>query len=243
MYVSGNPMKCGDPTGHGEECEWVCFETEDGTHCELICLDLDELGDPFSNGETADTVPVFTFQTSESSNPLLAPWVFPVLPADSESPAPESPPDFDSPQPDGAPCPPPDIPGLDPEKWEWKNDWPDGGRGYKHPDLPPGIPYRPDKGYKNRPGTDGEDPHWHYPGGYFPKDKNWGRPGQRKGPRTLDPSTVAYVGAGVLIVGGVAVIAFDIATFPTGEGVLGFAMITEAIRQMTMVQQVAPALP
>ena len=46
---------------------------------------------------------------------------------------------------------------------------------------------------------------------------------------TTPEPDIGYALTSLLIVGGIAVIIFDVATFPSGEGMIGIAMITKAI--------------
>ena len=112
-------------------------------------------------------------------------------------PHPDAPPDYSNTPRDETP-PPPHVDGLPDEGWEW-GVWPGLGKGYRNNQDPNGTVWRPDFGYTNRPGTEGEMPHWHgrVPGEQgegltFPGDNKWGRPGQRTQPGVFNRETGRY---------------------------------------------------
>jgi RHS repeat-associated protein len=102
---------------------------------------------------------------------------------EDDIPQPDAPPDSQHPLPNGHPAPP-HIPGLPDDQWEW-GDWPGVGQGYRNNQDPTERVWRPDEGYTNKKGNEGEQPHWNgrVPGEpgkgiNFPHDYQWGRPGQ-----------------------------------------------------------------
>jgi len=113
-------------------------------------------------------------------------------------PHPDAPPDFQHPEANGEPSPP-HIDGLSDNGWEWNDNWPGIGPGYKNKDDPSGTIWRPDD-----VGA-GEMPHWHgrVPGDRgkglaFPENYQWGRGGQRNSPGVFDPQTGRYESSPVL---------------------------------------------
>ncbi len=109
-------------------------------------------------------------------------------------PLPDSPLDFDHPLPNGQP-PPPHIEGLPDDQWEWRDNWPGSGPGYRNKQDPTGRTWRPDGEKTSKSGNEGEQPHWHgrTPGRrgdvIFPDNYQWGREGQRKYPGDYNPFT------------------------------------------------------
>ena len=121
--------------------------------------------------------------------------------------------------------------------------WPNPGKGWK---------WDPEGYYKNR----GQRKHYHPPDNKH-KEPHWdveNRKGRRTGRETIKEITgnvIGYIGtvvtttgqvvvdtgkwisenpgATVVVVGGVAVVVFDMATFPSGEGTVGVIMIQQAI--------------
>ncbi len=115
-------------------------------------------------------------------------------------PHPDAPPDVNNPLPTGNP-PPPHVDGLPDDQWEWNDDWLDLGPGYRNKKDPTATVWRPDNGYTNRAGNEGEMPHWHGrapgvngEGILWPPKENyrWGRPGQRQFPGVPNPQTGLY---------------------------------------------------
>jgi len=91
--------------------------------------------------------------------------------------------------------PPPSVPGLNPDDWDWD---PDQG-GFTHPDDP-GAVWRPDGGYDT--GSEGEMPHWDREGKKWPPNPEWGRgPDQPSYPPDYNPDTGRYVVATLVVIG------------------------------------------
>ncbi|MCM1566931.1 MAG: RHS repeat-associated core domain-containing protein, partial [Dehalobacter sp.] len=191
-YALNAPTIYTDPTGHA-----YCPSNTPGAMC------VDDEPDP----------PNVVEQASVASSPAVGSSVSNSTVVLSNG-TPETPPSFD---PDGRPTAPPTGTGLPEDGWEWNDDWPGLGPGYKNKHDPNGRVYRPDQG---RPSA-GEQDHWHVrePGKRdvkFPKNYQWGRKGQRSNPGQFDPDSQSY------LINPVTVFAVGITTFmllmPSGGG-------------------------
>lgn len=172
-YVRNNPINYNDPSGYDVGCA--------GTEAD----NCDSSGLPYDDSGYAPVlyIPNYLYHPDSS------------LPSSNRSSI-VAPPDFNNPLPNGHPAPP-TVPGLPNDKWDWNDNWPDAGPGYKNANDPDGKIYRPDRGKDS--GTEGEAPHWHARkpnekgrGIIYPPNPEWGRGSQRKSPGVYDPTTGEY---------------------------------------------------
>ena len=123
-------------------------------------------------------------------------------------------------------------PGWDPtvppgEEWEWR------GKPGSKPGDKDGSWYHPGKGSSLHPDLEHPapiGPHWDYTPekgkGKTRIDPDTGKPfSNRNGMPAVPISDYARIGIGAL---GVGIVAFDILTFPSGEGLFGIALLEQA---------------
>ena len=178
-YVLNAPTRYTDPSGHR-----ACANQDD-------CYESGET----PNGQGQSRVVVPTSQQAIASVPAAVPTPAPIVTPQPFSTIIVPPPDGDGPN-----YQPPQGTGLPDKDWEWGNNWPGLGRGWKNSSDEEGAVWRPDIPKTKPSATEGEDPHWHrrLPGAkgrgtLYPPNPEWGRgSNDRKRPGIYNRQTGIY---------------------------------------------------